>query len=149
MPAAPGTGNIAEVVPTRTLVLSKPVGLQDSTVVGDGLTVALSDVRATTASARLPGEVGGAAVRVEVTFTNKSARDVDLGAMTVLLAGSDTTPAVLLQSASDAAPTTAAAGSTATGTYIFSNTPALVQPVTVSVLSSVGAPVARFVGPVK
>lgn len=148
-PAAQGTGNIAQVVPTKTLAVSPPVGLKATSAVGGGLSVALSDVRSTTATARLPGEVGGPAVSVKVTYTNRSDRPVDLRAVTVNLAGADEVPADLIGTASTPMGAAVAAGATASGTYVFSNKPALVQPVSISVLSSTGAPVARFVGPVK
>lgn len=148
-PAALGTGNIAQVVPTKTLTVNPPVGLRASSAVGEGLSIALSDVRSTTATARLPGEVGGPAMSVKVTYTNRSDRSVDLRAVTVNLAGADEVPADLIGTASTPMGATVAAGATASGTYVFSNKPALVQPVSISVLSSTGAPVARFVGPVK
>lgn len=115
---------------------------QTQSAQGAQVQVGLASVEA---EAALPGEVGGAAVQVTVTVT--AAEELDLSSASVVLWGADGAPAVGLSgNGAQDLPTTAAAGETVTGTYVFS-APAG-GGVEVRVSTAAGSPVLVFTGTV-
>ena len=102
-------------------------------------------MEAVQAEATLPGEIGGAAVRVTVTLTAEE--DLDLSAASVELRGADDAPAPgLTGNDSQELPSSVTAGQTVTGTYVFSTPPA--GPAQVRVSTTIGSPILVFTGTV-
>ena len=102
-------------------------------------------MEAVQAEATLPGEIGGAAVRVTVTLTVEE--DLDLSAASVELRGADDAPAPgLTGNDSQELPSSVTAGQTVTGTYVFSTPPA--GPAQVRVSTTIGSPILVFTGTV-
>lgn len=102
-------------------------------------------MEAVQAEATLPGEIGGAAVRVTVTLTAEE--DLDLSAASVELRGADDAPAPgLTGNDSQELPSSVTAGQTVTGTYVFSAPPA--GPAQVRVSTTIGSPILVFTGTV-
>ncbi|GAA1851200.1 hypothetical protein [Myceligenerans crystallogenes] len=98
-----------------------PVAVDDEPE-GDGLTVELASIGRTEATPSMPGEIGGPAIRVEVTVNNAGDANHDLGASVVnLYYGPDRDPASLLSGSGEKdLPDSVAAGERVNGTYVFS-----------------------------
>ncbi|KIU03958.1 MULTISPECIES: hypothetical protein [unclassified Frigoribacterium] len=100
---------------------SPPVGLDESPTVVDGVTVRVKSLDGVDGEAVLPGEVSGPAVRAELEVYNGSAAPVDLSTVVVNLAyGTGRTPANTFSTGTSSFPASVAAGTTATGVYVFS-----------------------------
>jgi hypothetical protein len=120
IPKPTATGS-PTVVPTHsTTTTSAPMG--DKVVLADGVEVEVSDVKSVKGEAQGPGEIAGPAVRVTLDVRNKSDKDVSMSMAVVnLYYGSDKTPASTLSGPGlDPLPAAVAAGSSATGSYVFS-----------------------------
>ncbi|WP_366180468.1 hypothetical protein ABXS69_09790 [Actinomyces timonensis] len=124
------------------------VALNESSSTG-GATVAVTSVEAIEVSGDdiVPGEIGGAALQVNVSVTAGS-QDVDLsGALATLAYGEDSTPASPLRAAEGTElPSSVAAGQTATGSFRFSVPADARDRVTVTVTVVPGQPAAVFQG---
>jgi hypothetical protein len=146
----PSPGNVSETVhplPVRTLQVAPLTGAVNF---GGGVVGAISGVEAINATTKLPGEIGGAAIKVTVEIKNDSNRAISLDA--VVVNAQDSTEAPAIQVTTPPAESFSGSlrpGHTATGVYVFTIDKAKRSPVTVSVTYSAAAPVARFKGDVK
>lgn len=131
----------AAPVPTTSTALTRPLTLDKS------VTVRLAGVRATTVTARTPGETSGPAVRVTVSVQNRSASPLDVGSAAVSLKA-DREALGVGTTAGGPSPLHGAIrpGATATGTYVFMLAPAKDRNVTVNVSYAAGRPAAVFTG---
>jgi hypothetical protein len=147
-PIAPA-GNIDQIVPEVPVTTAPAVALTDTADFGGQVTARISQVSAVQATATRPGEVSGPAVAVTVEIANGSGAPIGVDAVTVTLtdAGGNpatsisTTPAAPLQGVLDA-------GTTKSGTYVFTVPADQRNPVTVTVNYSSGAPTLVFTGQV-
>ncbi|MCZ2819097.1 hypothetical protein O2V63_01995 [Modestobacter sp. VKM Ac-2977] len=127
-----------------------PVGLTDSAAVGDGVTAALTAVRAIQGEGTGPGNVAGPAVAVTVRLTNGTAEQIVLdGAVVSLAYTADALPASPLDDPS-AAPLSGVLepGSSAEGVYVFSVPADRRGVVTVAIGHAPGVPYLVFTGSV-
>ncbi|ARD41157.1 hypothetical protein B6G06_01165 [Actinomyces gaoshouyii] len=127
---------------------ASPVALDQTATSGDA-TVAITSLEAIEVSgdAIVPGEIGGAALQVNLSVT-AGAQDVDLsGALATLTYGGDATPAAPLRAAEGTElPSSVAAGQTATGSFRFSVPADARDRVTVTVTIEPGQPAVVFQG---
>ncbi len=146
---APGGGNINETVAEVELTTNAPVALSATGAFGDGVTVTLPSLQRLTTSAALPGEIAGPGVAVTVRIDNSGGAAVDLGSVVVGLQDAAGTPA-LPMTTSPAAPLhgSVAAGSTASGVYVFTLPTGYSGPATITVSYRVEAPIVVFTGDV-
>ncbi len=141
-------GSIHEVEPERKGAGElDPVDLVSTAKFDSGVTIRLKSVTSMTATAVLPGEISGPAVRVTVELTNSTGSPINLDNVAVELVTMTGTPAPLITS-SDAVPFkgNAASGATSTGTYVFTVDPAKRESARVSVKYSANTPTAVFTG---
>lgn len=116
-PSALGEGRTQPVGTVRT---EPPVGLDETGDFGTGLTVRLTGVEPVQGVARAPGEIAGPALEVTVRATNDSTRPISLDGVIVFLSyGEDRTPATDFGHGSAPLQGDLAAGSSASGTYVF------------------------------
>ena len=124
------------------------VALNESSTSGDA-TVAITSLDAVDVSgdALAPGEIGGAALQVNLSVT-AGGQDVDLsGALATLTYGPDATPAAPLSAAEGTElPASVSAGQTTTGSFRFSVPADARDQVTVSVTVVPGQPAVVFQG---
>lgn len=131
---------------------SRPaVALDETAVVGDGVTASISSFEAIDGTANGPGNVAGPALRVTVRIDNGTDGPVSLGGVSVDLAsGEDLVPASPLDDPSEAPFTgTVDPGESAEGVYVFSIPVKDRGSVTLSVGYQAGAPIMVFTGPVR
>lgn len=123
------------------------VPIANPTSYGNGVAVRVVTTVAVTGTATLPGEVAGPAVAVTVEITNHSTGAIGLNSVIVDLTKLSGAPASMLRS-SPASPLhgTLTAGSIATGTYVFSVSPAERGAARIAVSYAAGLPVAQFTG---
>jgi hypothetical protein len=97
------------------------LGFDEEAPVGDGVTVALSDLEPVEGEASTPGEVAGPSLRFTVTFTNDGDEAYSLvGAVTNLYFGAEQIPATeLAEPGGEAFPAEVAPGGTASGTFVY------------------------------
>ena len=154
VPAPPTTavppaveGNINETVAERTVPTNPPASVAESSDLGNGVKVSISETRPVDAIAVGPGEIAGAAVAVTVVISNESAELVDLGALVVTAQDAAGTPA-LTASGEPASPILGAvdAGQQVSGVYVFVLPPDHTNPMSYTVSYSPEVPVALFVG---
>ncbi|MGB3827977.1 MAG: hypothetical protein WA962_04305 [Ornithinimicrobium sp.] len=145
--AAPGGGDINDVVDVKPQRVLDEVEATDEVTVSKEVTVEIVDVSRTTVTARAPGEIGGPAVRVDVAMSNVTDDPVDLDAVTVTGADASETPLSPL-GVDPADPFTGALepGAEAQGTYLFSFPDGSSGPLTITVSPAPELPVAVFVG---
>lgn len=149
-PADEGDGTNAgpgEPDPTGVLPTAEPVPLEAPADFGTDVTATVDSVRAIQAQAQGPGETSGPALVFTVTFTNSSTETVDLGSVTINLAGSDGAPGVQMIGP-PASPVSGviAAGESATGVYVFTLDRDQQDRVRLEVTYSTQAPVVAFEG---
>jgi len=124
------------------------VALNESSTSGDA-TVAITSLDAVDVpgDALAPGEIGGAALQVNLSVT-AGGQDVDLsGALATLTYGPDATPAAPLSAAEGTElPASVSAGQTTTGSFRFSVPADARDQVTVSVTVVPGQPAVVFQG---
>lgn len=129
--------------PTRT------ADLGDKTAITGSLVAKVTSMTAVQGKAQVPGEIGGPAVRFSVALTNGTGGAVSL-ANTVVNAyyGAARTPANEVSGAATSVlPKAVSAGSTVTGSYVFTIPRAARDHVVVTVDTSVANPVVAFEGP--
>ncbi len=99
-----------------------PVPIESPGTIVNGLTAQVLGIEAVDGVAQGPGEVSGPSIRFTVTITNDTTAAVDLTSAVVTVDyGADRTPAgQLYEPGASPMPTTVAAGSTASGVYVFS-----------------------------
>lgn len=147
---APTPGNINQTVAPVELTTNAPVPLSDTADYGNGVTVKLSAIESITTQAELPGEISGPGVKLTVDIANASSAAIDLGNVIVDLADATSAPAIPM-TGTPAAPFSGslAAGTTATGVYVFTVPADYANPATISVTYSTDAPVVVFTGDAK
>jgi hypothetical protein len=147
---APGGGDINQTVAAVDLTTLPAAALTDSADLGNGVSVRLDSVEAVHADAQLPGEVAGPGVKVAVVIKNDSPATIDISNVGVDAVDAAGTPTIFM-SASPSAPFTGqlAAGSSATGVYVFALPTGYTNPAAISVSYSTDAPIALFSGTVQ
>lgn len=131
----------AAAVPTTSTALTRPVALDNR------VTVRLTGVRATTVTARTPGETSGPAVQVTVNVQNGSSSPLDVRSAVVSLKADGGALGVgTTAGGPNPLHGTIGPGATATGTYVFMLAPAKDRNVIVNVNYAAGRPVAVFTG---
>jgi hypothetical protein len=149
VPPPGGGGNVSSTVPTRAVATSTAVPLTAPATFAGGVTATVTSVRAVTATAVGPGEIGGPAVAVTVSLKNGSAAAVLLGNYFVSLtdsakqAGISTTGDPARPWSGQLAP-----GQTASGVWVFTVPTANRAPVTITVSDAAGASTLTFTGTV-
>ncbi|WP_152187780.1 hypothetical protein [Georgenia satyanarayanai] len=112
-----GEGRTVDVGP---VTVRPPVGLDEAGDFGTGLTVRLTAIEPVDGVARAPGEIAGPALAVTVQAVNDSTAPVSLADVVVFLSsGPDRTPASDLGQGSTPLGGSLDAGSSTTGTYVF------------------------------
>ena len=146
---APGGGDINQTVAVGEITSNSPVPLSESSTNDSGVSVALVGIEQVTTEANLPGEIAGQGLKVTVKITNGSDQPLDLGNVVVDLQDAAATPSIPMTTG--AAPLTGslAAGSEATGDYVFTTLSGYTDPATVTVSYGADQPVAVFVGNAK
>lgn len=145
----PSAGSTASTVPSRTQQTNKPTKqlLDTTSTVAPKLTAELTSLRSARVNSTNPGEVSGNAVIFGLRVVNGTSSSVDLGNVVVTLAGANGNPGTEITT-SPAKPLsgTLAAGTSASGTYVFVVAKDQRDPVTVNVTLSAGTAVAVFHG---
>lgn len=128
--------------PTRTADITKPAPITEE------LTAKVSKLEAVQGKADGPGEIGGPAVRFTITINNATGRAADLSnAVVNAYYGGASTPAIPLQNPGGTPfPKSVAAGSSASGVFLFNIPPSDRGAVEVTVDTSVKTPVVAFRG---
>ncbi len=108
----------------------------------------VSGLEAVEGAAQSPGDVAGPSVRVTLVVTNDSAATIDLStAVTNMFSGAERSPASELAGpGAQALPGTLAAGSSATGVFVFSIPTDQRDNVTITFDYSVDVPIVVFTG---
>jgi len=148
--APPRPGTIHQTVSSRavTLLTAKPVGTT-VTYRGRGLTATVLRATRINATARIPGEIAGPAVSVQLRMVNRGTSSVGLGSLVAVTAqGSDGTPFSPLTTSTTAISSTLRPGAATVGRYVFHLPTGFRGPVTIQVTYAATAEVARFVGSV-
>jgi hypothetical protein len=116
-PSQAGRGSTVPVEPVRT---KDPVPLDDEENFGTGLAVRLEKITAVKGEAKVPGEIAGPALKIDVVASNKSKKPVGLDSMVIFVSyGAERTPAVELSEGARPLAGSVRAGDSARGTYIF------------------------------
>ena len=128
--------------PTKTATISSPAPIVKE------LTAAVTQMEAVQGKATGPGEIAGPSVRFTITIKNSTSKKVDLSSTVVnAYAGADSAPAIPLQGPGGKPfPSSVAAGSSATGVFVFNIAKADRSRVEVTVDTSVRNPVVAFKG---
>lgn len=128
--------------PTKTATISSAAPIVKE------LTAEVTKMEAVQGKATGPGEIAGPSVRFTITIKNSTAKKVDLSSTVVnAYAGSDSAPAIPLQGPGGKPfPSSVAAGSSATGVFVFNIPRADRGHVEVTVDTSVRNPVVAFKG---
>ncbi|WP_375499396.1 hypothetical protein [uncultured Jatrophihabitans sp.] len=145
---APQQGNLRSDVPSRAVRTLAPVPLSSAASFNNSVSAKLQGVRRTQVTARLPGEISGAALSVTVSFTNRARSAVSMVNVVVNVTDGAGVPQVLVESASTRVNGKLSPGSSKSGTYLFSLSKGFDNPATVGVSYSTAAPVILFVGKV-
>jgi hypothetical protein len=143
---APTPGNLSSEVPSRTVRTAAPVSLGATADFNKQVSARLTRVARVNAQGKFPGEVSGRALSVTVAFTNSSRSAITTQNAVVNVSDKSKHPLVMLETASRRVRTSIAAGSSATGVYVFHLPAGFAAPVTVSVSYSATEPVVLFVG---
>lgn len=150
--AATGNPSTSTSVPTSpapsgAASTRPPVGLDGTGVFRAGLTATVTAIEPLTATAALPGEIAGPAVRLTVAVQNGLGTAIDLGNVTVDLQDAAAASATPL-SGNGARPLTGslAPGASTTGVYVFSLAADDRDGVTLYVTASAALPVVVFAG---
>ncbi|GAB2979461.1 hypothetical protein [Frigoribacterium salinisoli] len=125
-----------------------PVALDASPVLVDGITLRVESLTAVDADAALPGEVAGPGVSVTIVVDNAGDEALDLSTTVVnAYSGEDLTPGETVSTGTSRLPDRVEAGSTATGTYVFTVPAEERDAVRVTVDAAVDLPTIVFEGP--
>ena len=146
----PHPGTINQTVSSRavTLLTAKPVGTS-VTYRGRALTATVQRATRITAVARIPGEIAGPAVSVQLKMVNRGKSSVGLGSLVAITAqGSDGTPFSPVTTSTTAVSATLRPGASTVGRYVFHLPTGYRGQVTIQVTYAATAEVARFVGSV-
>jgi hypothetical protein len=122
-------------------------GLASTAPISSALTAKITAMKAVTAKATQPGQVGGPAVRFTIRLTNTSGAAVDLSSTVVnVYSGVDEAPAYQLDSDGLVFPASVAKHSSVSGTAVFTIPVADRGQVRVTVDTSASATVVAFSG---
>ncbi len=151
VPAPSGSVEAVDgTIPFSPIVMSDPVGLDEPSDFGTGVTVRISAAEAAEVVSALPGELGGPSVILTLEFSNSSDSPIDLDQTTVDLSFGDAVPGVpLTTSPSDPVGGVLEAGATTVGTYVFSVPEDELSRIVVTVKYSADAPTAVLIGGVE
>lgn len=143
----PNSGNISETVPPVSVETKPAVPLDKPVAYGDGVTAKIVGIVPTTASAKVPGEVSGPAIRLTVKLTNGSKTAIDISNVVVNLYDQTGAAAGLITSGGDKpfSGSLKPAG-TADGIYLFTVATTKRKPVTVNVIYQGAKPVGVWKG---
>jgi hypothetical protein len=146
--APPRPGNIHQTVSSRTVTLltAKPVG---ATVAyhGRGVTASVQRASRVSATARIPGEIAGPAVSVQLRMVNRGTSPVGLGSLVAVTAmDAHGTPCSPITTSTTTVAATLRPGAATVGRYVFHLPSTFHGPVTIQVTYAATAEVARFVG---
>jgi hypothetical protein len=146
-PAAP-PGSLV-TVPTGTVAIADPIPPDEVGDFGTGVTAEIVTIEAVEGVARLPGEIGGPALRVRVRLTNASDDAVNLSRVLVdVTYGPGRTPGLALgEPGAEPFVGELPAGRSAEGVYVFGVPVDERGQVQVSVSYDVAAPIVVFEGP--
>ncbi len=148
VPAPQGSGDGAEgTVPFTPIVTSAPVGFDEPSDFGTGLTVEISKAETANVVAALPGELGGPSVILTLEFSNSSGTPIDLNRTTVDLSFGDGVPGVPMTTPpSNPVVGSLAPDTSAFGNYVFSVPEDQLSRIVVTVKYSADAPTAVLEG---
>ena len=148
VPAPTGApDSIQGTIPFTPIVASDPVGLDETSDFGTGLTVRIIAAEAADVVSEFPGDVGGPSVILTLELANSSGAPIDLSATTVDLSFGDAVPAVPLNGPpSDPVAASLASGASESATYVFSVPEDQLASLVVTVKYSADAPTAVFAG---
>lgn len=143
---APSKGNTEETVSSEPQPSKKPVDLDKSST-SRGVVVEVTDIEAVKAKAQLPGEVSGPGLLISLRVTNKSAQELDLGAVLVTVLDSDEAPGGEMTTApNDPMKGSLEPGKTAKGAYLFTVPEKRRSPIVINVTLPTDSPVVVFRG---
>lgn len=126
-----------------------PVAIDEQATPQTGVTAVIDRLESVDGEAVQPGDIAGPSVRFRMTVTNDTAAALDLTLVTVnAYYGADDTPAgPLTKPGGEAFPDSVAAGSTATGVFVFTVPEGSRDRFTVTLDIAAGTPLAVFTGP--
>ena len=146
-PTTPTPGSVDQTVPPVAQSTAKPVKLQGSSRLHEGLDVRVSGVGSKQVSAKRPGEVSGASVLFTVTVKNGSSKVVDLNSLVVNVLDAKAVPASRITTPpAKPMPNAVAGGKSASGRYVFVVPKGARKPLTIQVSLAAGDPVLIFRG---
>lgn len=144
--ASPGTPSTPPIDPKFGAPVGQTVPRNKGADFGDKVTAQITSLTEVTATGRLPGEVSGPAVQVDLKITNGTSAAISLDSVTVnVYYGADKTPASpYSQSPNDKFPGTLAAGKSATARFLFNVPKGSLHSVIVTVSRAAGQPIIVF-----
>ena len=123
--------------------------LTSSVLINSTVSAKITKVEKVQVTAKVPGEVSGAALAVHVQLTNESPASVSLNGVTVEVSDHAGIPASPVSSSlGNAFSGSVGPKTSASAVYLFTVPPTKYNPVTIGVSYSNAAPLARFVGDV-
>ena len=128
--------------------VAPPVPLMATKVVRTGVSATISEMEAVEGEARGIGEVAGPALRFKVTVINDSAAEISLDTAVITVSyGGDNSPASGLSGPNtEPFPATVAAGTSASGIFVFSVPKEARSAVKIYLNLDAGTPIAAFEG---
>ncbi|GAB3744958.1 hypothetical protein [Microlunatus parietis] len=147
-PPSQGSGDIRDKVKEKSITARKPVPLNKSAQVADGITVRIERTKSIKAKATLPGEVAGPGVRFDLVIENDTSKPIDLVA--VVVECTDETGAPVNRISSDPAEPFEGVlepGRSAKGRYVFVIDEKQRDKISLAVTVTGDLPVVRFEGP--
>lgn len=147
-PPSKGSGDIREKVKQKSITARKPVSLNKTAQVTDGITVRIERTKSIKAKATLPGEVAGPGVQFDLVIDNKTSKPVDLVA--VVVECTDEAGAPVNRISSDPAQPFEGVlepGESAKGRYVFVIDEKQRDKISLAVTVTGDLPVVRFEGP--
>lgn len=147
-PPSKGSGDIRDKVKEKSVTSRKPVSLNKSAQVADGITVRIERTKSIKAKATLPGEVAGPAIRFDLVIENETTKPIDLVA--VVVECTDETGAPVNRISSDPAEPFEGVlepGQSAKGRYVFVIDEKQRDKISLAVTVTGDLPAVRFEGP--
>lgn len=140
-------GDITETVASRPQRTKKPVKIDETADSGTGLTAEITEIKAVTATANLPGEVQGPALAISLRLKNTGQERANLSAVVVTVADSAGNPGSEM-STKPARPFSGVLepGETSRAVYLFTVPKDKRDPITLSVTLGGSVPVLIFTG---
>lgn len=143
----PEPGSIRQTVAARSVQVLPPRAVGSTvTYHGGAITASVTSVRRVHADARIPGEIAGPALQVNLRIRNRGDASTPVGDLVAVTAlDASGAPLPPLTTSTTAVTGTLAAGAAASGRYVFHLPGGFHNPVTVEVTYAATAQVARFV----